>query len=1040
MVEWMYVGVWIFLIELIGISILPVVVYICSNLRDRGYSISKFFGILVLTQISYILTKTGLVPYGYWSILLSLILITLVSIALLVNKKTSREILPVFRSKEFMKDVISSELIYLILFISFLFVIMYTGDMDHGEARMDFAFINSIIRSPTIPPQYIWFPDESLGKYYYYFGHLMIATLTIFTKIPSSITYNLSICFFLAMMGLISFSIGHTLTKSRLWALLTIWFVVFSSNMLGMLHVINTFNPGIDLQIVGYEPVTTGTLSHGLLTGGGYNLMWWATRVIPWGITEFPYFNLLWCDLHANFVSFTLILLFIALIINIFKSYETGFKIFGKTRTEKIFRILSIATVLGFMFPQFIWNYPIFAAFVITTVFIQQYNNSREANIKFMKFLRNSIIISFVIIALSLILYFPAIWELLSPKRGEWLKPEELKTSLYHFLVLFIFPLLLFFLYFVKKMYNTVLTLQTRGRPVLKLMYGLLVFIYLSGIVVVTLDFFNHPDDFNSKISVSLTPVSLLFDFQLLIILLPIIAASIILLIKRDGLDKNQQITVIMIMFGAFIALGCELVNIYWRNIFMFKLYTSLWIFWTVSASVIMFNLRDHMKNLRNPINSLYVLTLVFLIISYSLYVVIASISCTRNFTLDYEGSGRSEPTLDGTDYIRLIHPADYAAIQWINENMEGVHVILEAPGRSYTYTSRVSVNTGLPTVLGWEHHVETHLAIPWPKLKKTRFRDVEDIYNTTNNSKALGLIKEYGVEYIYVGELEHKYEGIMVGTQEERKEYMGLDKFTKYPGYYTLVYNKTDVQIYRVNLSNIKITPPPKEIIKPGKPIIVHINETAYFMLNLSHLANTHHTLPLHGCKDSSGFACLWPPKNEDMLVYQGIPFTFITEGNDILQAGGCLGPESFNVSINGYVSRVYWIMNNGWAIDKDVSVTLHYVDNDTETSILAKLSSILDSIMTDDYEYPYLYNPTSARHDSQILVNDGELDGVPVIRCDKGDVNTLYVYYVPIDSSRVLGSIEIDTNTEKSGGVMLIPAVTVKPASSTDRFYINP
>src|SRR5262249_4787114 len=63
-------------------------------------------------------------------------------------------------------------------------------------------------------------------------------------------------------------------------------------------------------------------------------------------------------------------------------------------------------------------------------------------------------------------------------------------------------------------------------------------------------------------------------------------------------------------------------------------------------------------------------------------------------------------PTLDGMDYLRHEHPAELAAYRWFDRQIEGVPVMLEAHGDPYGEFSRVSMNTGLPTVLGWEYHL----------------------------------------------------------------------------------------------------------------------------------------------------------------------------------------------------------------------------------------------------------------------------------------------------------------------------------------------
>ena len=64
--------------------------------------------------------------------------------------------------------------------------------------------------------------------------------------------------------------------------------------------------------------------------------------------------------------------------------------------------------------------------------------------------------------------------------------------------------------------------------------------------------------------------------------------------------------------------------------------------------------------------------------------------------------------TLDGAAWLQQSYPEDAAAIAWLNDNIEGTSVIVEAPGdqhRAYVYEGRVSAFTGLPTVLGWGGH-----------------------------------------------------------------------------------------------------------------------------------------------------------------------------------------------------------------------------------------------------------------------------------------------------------------------------------------------
>jgi len=107
--------------------------------------------------------------------------------------------------------------------------------------------------------------------------------------------------------------------------------------------------------------------------------------------------------------------------------------------------------------------------------------------------------------------------------------------------------------------------------------------------------------------------------------------------------------------------------------------------------------------------------------------------------------------SLDGIDYMKTAREQDYNAIKWINDNIRTSGTILEKPGKSFSYESRVSANTGLPTVIGWQGHEYT-LRLIW---YQERTNDVDTIYQTLENEKALSLLKKYNVSYVYIGLLE---------------------------------------------------------------------------------------------------------------------------------------------------------------------------------------------------------------------------------------------------------------------------------------------
>jgi uncharacterized membrane protein len=131
-------------------------------------------------------------------------------------------------------------------------------------------------------------------------------------------------------------------------------------------------------------------------------------------------------------------------------------------------------------------------------------------------------------------------------------------------------------------------------------------------------------------------------------------------------------------------------------------------------------------------------------------YPVIGSMNRTNGF--------RANPNVDGLAVMAFVDPAEYEAIRWLQENVEGTPVVLEAVGGDYTTLARVSARTGLPTVLGWPEH-EQRWRGSW-EPQEGRQEDVERAYRTTSPDEAEAILAKYDVEYVYIGELEREVYG----------------------------------------------------------------------------------------------------------------------------------------------------------------------------------------------------------------------------------------------------------------------------------------
>ena len=70
---------WFFMLELLGLLTFPITFVIARNLKDQGYGISKILSILLITYLTWIIVNFGVMPYGIFSISLSITLLLFLS-------------------------------------------------------------------------------------------------------------------------------------------------------------------------------------------------------------------------------------------------------------------------------------------------------------------------------------------------------------------------------------------------------------------------------------------------------------------------------------------------------------------------------------------------------------------------------------------------------------------------------------------------------------------------------------------------------------------------------------------------------------------------------------------------------------------------------------------------------------------------------------------------------------------------------------------------------------------------------------------------
>ena len=183
----------------------------------------------------------------------------------------------------------------------------------------------------------------------------------------------------------------------------------------------------------------------------------------------------------------------------------------------------------------------------------------------------------------------------------------------------------------------------------------------------------------------------------------------------------------------------------HFRSNTMFKLgYQAFILMSIVSGYTITRIIAGKAKGLPAKIYLLGLAPLLILVLMYPYFAV----KSYFNDLKDYRG-------LYGLEWMQEKYPDYYMAVRWLNQNVSGQPVILEAAGDSYTDSDLVSAFTGLPTVAGWAVHEWLWRGGYDPVAKRSA--DVATIFGSGDQLSTQFLLNKYKVKYIIVGDMERK-------------------------------------------------------------------------------------------------------------------------------------------------------------------------------------------------------------------------------------------------------------------------------------------
>jgi YYY domain-containing protein len=761
--------IWWLLVQLLSIIALPFTSTLFRNLPDRGYAFGKALAILIVSFILWLAASANILPNSRWAIILIIALFALVSLFLFIRR---RHQIASFISEN-RGVIIATEAIFLLSFVLYAVVHAYNPDILHTEKPMDFAFLNAILRSEHFPPHDPWLSGHNLN--YYYFGHLMMATLTKLAGTDSSVTFNLYVALIFALTAIGAFSIVYNLVRLSRGGfraalglgLAAAGFLLILGNLEGVLELLYAHGLGSDGF---WNWVGINGLDSPYHSGHWYpdQFWWWwrASRVIPPvngidTIAEFPFFGFLLGEPQSRLLSLPFILLVLALSLNILNSKEPiGLAWLKRNPLAFVIMIVCLGA-LGFIHS---WDLPPYTFIFLGAILMQAYLRRDEVGHRWWK---GWGALSLITVVGIFLLYLPFYLNLESPFSGisPWHGPD---TRAFHYFIiwgLFLFIGVSFVLAQIRSGLKSV-SWRNVGLVSLAVFSPLIVW----AIVVLAT---GGESSIWGKLG-HLAP---------LLILLAIIALIAVQKLKKaEAVELSLPFALLLFFTGILLTVGCEL--FYMNDIFgnrlntLFRFYYQSWVLLAIASAFSLYYLYRHWRVSSiagRMAKASWWCFLALLIIGSSLYPIAATWSRTNAFS--------ASPTLNGLAFLERSDPSEAEAIAWLKSYVKGAPVIVEAVGGDYSMYGRVSECTGLPTILGWEQHQWVWRGSD--QDTRGRREDVDRIYESEELDEVEALLEKYDVTYVYVGRLE--------------REKYGSEVSAKFQSLMDVAFDNDGVIIYRV-------------------------------------------------------------------------------------------------------------------------------------------------------------------------------------------------------------------------------------------------
>ncbi len=789
---WVSAVVWYLVLMALGIAVYPLVRWLLPGLKDGGYPFARLAALVLLAYFAWMGGSLGLTFSRGWLAIFALILVTAGIIAAWVQRK---ELKVEWKTKR--AQFIRIELLFLAFFLLMLFIRVANPDLWHpakgGEKPMDFSYFNAVLKSTSFPPYDPWFAGGYIN--YYYYGFVLVGSLVKLLGIVPAVAYNLILPSLFAMLALGAYSVAWNLWNAwssregkgsrvspEVVGIAAAVAVLILGNM-GTLSMI--FEGWARLGAEGAYAAGSGFLKElGWTLRGIYMSLtgqqlpysmgdwyWNPTRIIPAPnesapITEFPLFTFIYADLHAHMIALPMTLLSLGWAVSAILSRAwNGLKNKWQLAASLVFG----AIVIGSLRPINTWDFP---TYLLIGMIAAGYAIWRYAP----KFNWGWVLgVPVVLAALSVLAYKPF---------TDWYRQGYASIRLWDGTQTPSGPFLThwaIFLFFIVAwmIWETRQWLASTPLSSVRKLEKYTFLIYMGAVLFIA-------------VAVALFAMGVAVTW----LVLPLLV-WVGLLFIRLGQDEAKRLILFIIGTGLFLTLFVEVIVLQGdisRMNTVFKFYMQAWVLLGLGAAFALGWTLDVLRHWSPSWRGIWQFASAFLLICGMLFMAFGVTGKMRDrmsedapITLDGMAYMQTAITFDQDQRIDLKY--DYDAIRWMQENVQGSPVIVEAQIPEYRWGTRMTIYTGLPTVLGWNWHQRQQREFVPGNDIWGRAGEIQAFYTGTDLALTQDFLKKYQVHYIVVGQLEQAY---YFGP--------GLDKFEAQDGtLWNEVYRNEGTVIYEV-------------------------------------------------------------------------------------------------------------------------------------------------------------------------------------------------------------------------------------------------